>query len=638
MPNEEIREAFRAGFNHEIWWCLEDQAVFDIGFGDVGGVEASSGGVFGNLLDSGREFFTATEPDTDLDGGVCGGSGVRPPDGHVAGALEIFEGRPEGGDGGVIEDTDVDEDLVAPGIERPSEKRRQGVIGPLLEEVLFGDDKSDLAGDVGITESNARREVSVVDPHASGFDSDRPERVGPVFGKVKWASAESRGVTGDLRRAVGYALVGALVLIAPILDSRTSGMVAAVGTIAPFAVVTVVALASTHGRVFEWFARTGDREGGRLYGLASFALAVTALAVLVVAFDLPIAALVGAVFILTIGNLGQTLITTRSRDPVIAASAFAIVGTGGGAAAILAAAAIGSIGLPYRLIAFVAASGAILGALIRWSLYVRDDSLVLLSSGLIVWFLIELDPPGATTERVAIGLGLTFLLGYIAYALGTASVTGMLTGVLLALFAVVLGGYGWFVLLVTFFGLGGLSSKYRYEEKLARGIAQQNAGARGSGNVLANSAVALIAVVAYAASGHVGSDPTVFQFAFAGAVAAALADTFSSEFGGLVDDPRLITTFEHVEPGTDGGVTWQGMLAGIVGAGIIAVLAWVFFTLGSAATVTIAAAGTVGMVVDSILGATLEGNRLDNQGVNLLATLVAGLAAGVASLLIGVAS
>ena len=45
-------------------------------------------------------------------------------------------------------------------------------------------------------------------------------------------------------------------------------------------------------------------------------------------------------------------------------------------------------------------------------------------------------------------------------------------------------------------------------------------------------------------------------------------------------------------------------------------------------------AGVVGMTADSILGATLEGTRLGNQGVNLLATLTAGLAAAGGAVLL----
>ena len=438
-------------------------------------------------------------------------------------------------------------------------------------------------------------------------------------------------MTGELRRAVGFLCLGALALLAPLLDAHAGETAATVGIVAPFVVVAAVALVPVDEWPFETAAARSDR-----YGLVAFALAVAVLAILAVGFGLPIAAFVAAVFVFTTGNLAQDLIAVRLTDRVAETTAFAAVGTVGGVAAIAAAGVLGASTPSPPLSVFVAASGALLGALIRSALYVRDDSLVVISAGLLVWLLLVLEAgtPGPTFERVAAGLAVTVALGYVAYALGTASIPGMLTGVLLAFFAVVLGGLGWFVLLVTFFGLGGLASKYRYEEKLDRGIAQANRGARGSGNVLANSLVALFAVVAYAAGRHLGLDASVFRFAFAGAVAAALADTFSSEFGGLFDDPRLITTFETVAPGTDGGVTWQGAAAGLVGAALIAGLGGIFFDFTSSAVALVAATGVVGMTVDSILGATMEGTRLTNQSVNLLATLSAGLLAAGGSVLL----
>ena len=435
-------------------------------------------------------------------------------------------------------------------------------------------------------------------------------------------------MTGDIPRAVGYLLVGSLAFVAPVLEGRVDGTLAAVGTVAPFALLATIALASKRGPVFEFFASHGDREAERLYSLASFALAVCALAVLFAALDLPLAAFVASVFVLTAGNLGQRLAAVRVPAPIVGAAAFCALGTAAGVAAVFVAGALGGTVPDPETAVFVTASGAIVGAVVRAILTPSDDTSVLLSVALVVWFLLGLAPVSGPTP-VAVGLAATVALGYAAYALGTASTTGTLSGVLLSLWAIVLGGYGWFALLVTFFGLGGLASKYRYDEKLDRGIAEENEGARDGSNVLANSAAALVAVVAYAASGTLGVDPLVFQFVFAGAVAAALADTFSSEFGGLFDSPRLITTLDPVPAGTDGAVTWQGALAGGVGAGLIAALAVGFFAFGPAAALVVLGTGFLGMVVDSVLGATLEGGRIGNQSVNLLATLSAGVVAGV---------
>jgi uncharacterized protein (TIGR00297 family) len=232
-----------------------------------------------------------------------------------------------------------------------------------------------------------------------------------------------------------------------------------------------------------------------------------------------------------------------------------------------------------------------------------------------------------TPVEIAAALAITVSLGYVSHALGTASIPGMVTGMLLALVTIVLGGYAWFVLLIAFFAIGGLSSKFRYERKRERGVAEENEGARGSGNVLGNSAVALFAVIGYAATPEeIAAPPALFLFAFVGAVATAMADTLSSEIGGVYDGPRLITTLEPVDPGTDGGVTWQGELAGLAGALVVAVPAAALFeTVDPLGAGIVVLAGVAGMTADSVLGATVENRWLDNQGVNFLATLVGAL-------------
>jgi uncharacterized protein (TIGR00297 family) len=453
---------------------------------------------------------------------------------------------------------------------------------------------------------------------------------------VKCISGESGAVMGNVRRAGAFAAVGALSLLVPILAGRVADPVASAGGILPFVFVAVVSLyVINEGRLFDLLARPGDYEEGRLYGLAGFALAAAGLALLTTQFGLPAEAFVAGVGILVVGNLLQAFARAGGAGPFLAIGSFAAGGTAGGVGGLFAVDILLGTSLELPLWVFLAAGGALFAALLRSMLFERDDPLVMVSGTLFLWGLLELGIVVGPT-RVAVGLLVTILLGYIAYALETASLEGMLTGVLLALLAIVIGGYGWFALLVTFFGLGGLASKFRYETKAARGIAEDNDGARGSGNVLANSAVALVAVLAFAASEAVGLPPELFRFAFAGSVATAMADTFSSEIGGLYDEPRLVTTLRRVEPGTDGAVTWQGELVGIAAAGVTAGIAAVFFNLGPLATLTIVLAGVAGMTVDSLLGATLEGNRLDNQSVNFFATFGGAVIGAMLALAVGV--
>jgi len=137
--------------------------------------------------------------------------------------------------------------------------------------------------------------------------------------------------------------------------------------------------------------------------------------------------------------------------------------------------------------------------------------------------------------------------------------------------------------------------------------------------VLANGGVAALAALA-------GS-----WIAFAGALAAAAADTWASEIGRHSrTPPRLITNRTPVPAGTDGGITLLGTAGGIAGAGFVAGLAGLLPRAGGPGlahpgwfVVVVAVAGVVGMLVDSLLGATVQGKVrwMDNDTVNLAATL-----------------
>jgi uncharacterized protein (TIGR00297 family) len=449
-------------------------------------------------------------------------------------------------------------------------------------------------------------------------------------------------VSTPVRRAVAFAVVGTIALLVPVVTTGRSPALATVLATAPFIAIAALAIGVVRsGMLFELFARPGDRRDGRLYGLAGYALAIAGLALLSAQFGLPVPVFVTTVLVLAYGKLAGKLVGWRWPDEVLAMGGFVAGGIlGGSVGGAFAAATMGQPldGTVLALLLFLAASGALVAALLRTVLFERDDPLVLVTVGLLLWLFADL-PLFLTLEGVAVALAITLVLAGLSYVLQLGSLPGLLTGVLLSLLTIVLGDLRWFAVLVTFFGIGGVAASYRYEEKLERGVAEDNEGARGSGNVLANSIVALLAVLAAAASpSHTGIEETVFLFAFAGAVAAAMSDTLSSEIGGLFDAPRMITTFETVAPGTDGAVTWQGELAGIVGASVVAIIAGAGFgRIGLTGGALVLIAGLLGMTVDSLLGATIEGRYVENEGVNTLATLAAAVVAAVAAAVFGLA-
>ncbi len=438
-------------------------------------------------------------------------------------------------------------------------------------------------------------------------------------------------MTSSIRRATAFAAVATLSLAASVLVAAVAALFAAIGA---------VALVLDEGTLFDLFARPSDRSEGRLRGLAAFSFGTAALAMLVMLVGLPTSVFVAAVCLLAYGNLTEQVVRTWSDATITATAGFTI---GGFVAAIISQAIVRSVqgnpvGPQLPELVFLAASGALVAGLLRSVLFERDDPVVMFSVALLLWLFTDLTMT-VTKLDIILAIAITVGFGYVSWALDTASVTGMLTGILLALLTIVLGGYPWFAVLISFFALGGLSTKFKYEQKRKNGVAEANEGARGGGNVLGNAAVALIAVLAFAASDWLPVAKSVFLYAFAGSIAAAMSDTLSSEIGGVFDNPRLITTWKRVDPGTDGGVTWQGELAGASGSCVVALIAVVLFdSIGPLGGAVIALAGIGGMTVDSILGATVEGEGLGNQSVNFLATLAGGLVGAGLALVVGLAT
>ncbi len=212
------------------------------------------------------------------------------------------------------------------------------------------------------------------------------------------------------------------------------------------------------------------------------------------------------------------------------------------------------------------------------------------------------------------------------------------------------GGAGGGLLLFAFLMSTSILTRFRAHLKAndGREHSARSAG-RLSRQVWANGGVAAACALLSLMPGTEYVAPGV-----AGALAAATADSWATEVGtALRGRTLLVTSLRAVEPGTSGGVSVAGTVAGVAGAALIGILAGVAAHLWmvpwqpeSPAEIAVAAAwaprldlflavtlgGVVGMLVDSILGATIEGRyrRLDNEAVNLLATLTGAAVAALA--------
>lgn len=210
-----------------------------------------------------------------------------------------------------------------------------------------------------------------------------------------------------------------------------------------------------------------------------------------------------------------------------------------------------------------------------------------------------------------------------AVAANKLTIAGAVTGVVIG-FLIFLG-VGWIgiAFMASFFLSGTAATSWGKREKERVGIAQENKGRRNSGQVLANGgAGGLIGLAAFIFPQHA----QLFTMMTAAAFSSAAADTLSSELGTIFGKRFYdILTFKKGLKGRDGVISMEGLLIGMGGSAIIAML-YVLHFGWTAAFFLIIVAGTIGNITDSLLGATLERNGIiGNDAVNFLNTALAAL-------------
>jgi uncharacterized protein (TIGR00297 family) len=207
--------------------------------------------------------------------------------------------------------------------------------------------------------------------------------------------------------------------------------------------------------------------------------------------------------------------------------------------------------------------------------------------------------------QIIIGFLLAIIVAGLAWRVGSLSISGALAAAVTGGLVFGLGGLPWAILLMAFFITSSALSRAFKTQKASLVEKFSKGGRRDWGQVLANGGLGSLLAVGYFIPPH----HEWIWLAFAGAMAAVNADTWSTELGVISPTaPRIITTGQKVERGTSGGITWMGTLAALGGALLIAIMAVIVNTSQAWLTsvAVIALGGLLGALIDSVLGASIQ--------------------------------
>ncbi|MEB3032445.1 DUF92 domain-containing protein [[Mycobacterium] nativiensis] len=170
---------------------------------------------------------------------------------------------------------------------------------------------------------------------------------------------------------------------------------------------------------------------------------------------------------------------------------------------------------------------------------------------------------------------------------------GALCGGLIAGVAVGLGGWGWIIPAAVFFSLTSMLTAYRRPTRAD--------GMRTMSQVAVNAGLpVLVPVIGYAFT----RDPVWYAVSIGG-IAAGIADSWASEIGRFSkQDPVSLRTRGRVAKGTSGAVSPLGSAATVLGALAVGCFGALFG--GWSMVLVGVAAGIVGSLVDTLIGASVE--------------------------------
>ncbi|XP_068658873.1 protein VTE6, chloroplastic [Aristolochia californica] len=234
--------------------------------------------------------------------------------------------------------------------------------------------------------------------------------------------------------------------------------------------------------------------------------------------------------------------------------------------------------------------------------------------------LLQASPP--TWESSLLNNVLIFLVGSPILFTGL-SLPGIASAFLLGTLTWRAFGPAGFMLVAAYFVIGTAVTKLKIAQKEALGVAEKRKGRRGPGSVIGSSAAG--SVCALCAIYGIGGPLSVglWQLGFVASFCTKLSDTVSSEIGKAFGKTTyLVTTFKVVPRGTEGAVSVEGTVAGLLASVLLAAVACLMGEVNAPEAVLCVLASQIANLGESIIGASFqekEGFRwLNNDVVNVI--------------------
>lgn len=229
-------------------------------------------------------------------------------------------------------------------------------------------------------------------------------------------------------------------------------------------------------------------------------------------------------------------------------------------------------------------------------------------------------PP--TWQSAVLSNLIIFFLGYPLLVLGL-SLQGIGAAFLLGTLTWRAFGHTGFLLVATYFLIGTGATKVKMAQKEAQGVAEKKKGRRGPGSVIGSSAAgcvcALLSIIGVGGKAF----SHLWVLGFVASFCTKLSDTVSSEIGKAYGKTTyLVTTFKIVPRGTEGAVSVEGTLAGLLASILLAFAGCWMGVIKVPEALICVVASQIANLGESVIGASLqdkEGFRwLNNDAVNVI--------------------